>query len=278
MTKYTVADIVQNALAENPAEASKALNDVMLDKIADHLEVKRQEAVDRFFNADSTGPEDEEENEDEDLDDDDFDEDDDDSEYDEDDDDEYEDEDSYDESEEEVEEEASITEGQRVQALKRAFKDTKSRDATGRRLDALLTGLMGGAATSATGSKTPLAVGAAIAAGTEVAAGVNRLVKTAKAYRDLRKISPNDANSSKVKYSPWGQKRVKLGAAVNHVVTGSPINYKDYKTVPGYVKKEFVEFAAKNGVTDLSEDVIEFVLTSTNEEFAKFEQYLKSND
>lgn len=63
MTKFTAADVVQNALANKPADLQDSLHNVMLDKIRDHIEAKRVEMANLFYNkedGENEGPEDEE--------------------------------------------------------------------------------------------------------------------------------------------------------------------------------------------------------------------------
>jgi hypothetical protein len=74
--KPTVVDIVQNALSDQPAAAKEALADVMLDKIRERLQDKREELAHTFYgHPDPEDEEEETEEEDEDFEDDEGDED-----------------------------------------------------------------------------------------------------------------------------------------------------------------------------------------------------------
>lgn len=53
MSKFSIADMVQNSLSDKPADMKNSFADAMLDKIRDHLEAKKQDLVDQFYNKDT---------------------------------------------------------------------------------------------------------------------------------------------------------------------------------------------------------------------------------
>jgi hypothetical protein len=60
MTDKTVADLIGSVLEKQPDEFKSTFNDIMISKVADALEVKRQEVSQNYFD---TGEEDGVENE-----------------------------------------------------------------------------------------------------------------------------------------------------------------------------------------------------------------------
>lgn len=56
MSKFTVADVVQNAMAEDPVKLQTALHDVLMDKVQSAVLAKRDEMINNYY----TSPEDDE--------------------------------------------------------------------------------------------------------------------------------------------------------------------------------------------------------------------------
>lgn len=52
MSKFSIADMVRNSIDDKPVDMKNSFADAMLDKIRDHLEAKKQDLVDAFYNTD----------------------------------------------------------------------------------------------------------------------------------------------------------------------------------------------------------------------------------